>query len=177
MSPKEVAQVYAYAHRFVDRVGHQEDIWSVYDDIAGLVTIMENSKIARFFNDVTVSTEDKEAFARTLRQSDYRVVNDLIENVLREEQADLLLPVLQEVLVQINSHKNEFDATIVSVQPLTDKQKERLCRLMEQRFHLKVRQVIEEIDKDLLGGFVITVNNRVIDASVRSQLQDIRSKL
>ncbi|WP_333565174.1 F0F1 ATP synthase subunit delta, partial [Streptococcus parasuis] len=33
------------------------------------------------------------------------------------------------------------------------------------------------LDASLLGGFVLTINHKVIDASVRTQLKDVRKKL
>ena len=66
---------------------------------------------------------------------------------------------------------------MVSVYPLTEAQKERLRHLVEERFALRVRNITEELDQSLLGGFIVTVNHKVIDASVRTQLKDVRKKL
>lgn len=177
MNLKEAALIRNYAQSFLELVIVREEVWDIYDDVSRLLEVIRHSKVNRILHAQTVPYAEKEQFVRTLRQSDYRVVNDLIEDVLREGHAGLISEVLRECLAQISSSKNEFDATIASVQPLTEEQKVRLCQLVEKRFHLKVRHVIEELDQELLGGFIITVNHRVIDASVRTQLRDIRSKL
>ncbi|MFX3870708.1 F0F1 ATP synthase subunit delta, partial [Streptococcus suis] len=76
------------------------------------------------------------------------------------------------VQLQISKFKHEFEASVVSVYPLTEAQKERLRHLVEQRLSLRVRNITEELDQSLLGGFIVTVNHQVIDASVRTQLKD-----
>lgn len=177
MGKREVVLVQKYAQSFVERVENRDDIWDVCDDIQRLLDIIHETKLDGILNSSTVSPEEKEGFVRTLRQSRYRFVNELIELILEEEQADLLSAILEEILLRISKQKNEFDATVASVYPLTEEQKERIRVLVENRFRVRVRNIIEEIDKELLGGFVVTVNHRVIDTSVRAQLKDIRSKL
>lgn len=177
MNLKERSLVRDYARSFVELVIDREEIWEIYDELVRLVEVIRHSKINALLQSATVPYADKERFVRTLRQSSHRQINNLVEDILRDGHAGLILEVLKEALYQISSGKNEFDATITSVYPLTQEQKARLCQMVEKRFHLKVRNVIEEMDKDILGGFIITVNHRVIDASVRAQLRDIRSKL
>ena len=177
MNAKDTALVQKYAQSFVEKVNEREDVWSIYDEVNKVNSIIKESDLQAMLTSETVSEEVKNEFIRTIRQSEYRVVNDLIETVLFDGRVDLLQAVLDTALIKISQHKNEFDAHITSVYPLNDAQKEKLCELVEQRFNLKVRQVIEELDQSLLGGFVISVNHRIIDASVRTQLRDIKSKL
>lgn len=42
---------------------------------------------------------------------------------------------------------------------------------------MRVRNIVEEQDASLLGGFVLTINHKVIDASVRTQLKDVRKTI
>jgi len=42
---------------------------------------------------------------------------------------------------------------------------------------LKVRSLKEELDSSLIGGFVISANNKTIDASIKRQLQVVKEKL
>lgn len=177
MGVREDAIVQKYAHSFVDRIADREDVWHIYDEVHRFLDITKETELNHVLLSSTVSVQDKENFIRTMRQSEYRIINDMIENMIEDGHSALLTDVFEEILSGISKQKNEFDAVITSVYPLSDEQKERLCALVEGRFALKVRNVIEEIDKELLGGFVITVNHRVIDASVRTQLKDIRKRL
>lgn len=42
---------------------------------------------------------------------------------------------------------------------------------------LKVRALKQELDVDLIGGFVISANNKTIDASIKRQLQLVKENL
>ncbi|WP_105118075.1 F0F1 ATP synthase subunit delta [Streptococcus suis] len=177
MNARENALVQKYALSFVEKVSDHAEIWEMYDQLSELITIIHDSKLNRLLLSATVSREEKAAFVRTVRQSSFWQINDLIEDIIRDGHADLLLETLERVRLQISKFKNEFEAHVVSVYPLTEVQKDRLRQLVEERFSLRVRTIIEELDQSLLGGFIVSVNHKVIDASVRTQLKDIRKKL
>lgn len=177
MGVKEATIVHQYAYQFVEDIAYREDIWAIYDEVHRMIAIIEETKLNRILSTPTVSNEDKADFARKLRQSEYRFINDLIESLIQDEHFDLLLPTLEDILLKISKSKNEYDMVLTSFQPLTEEQKQRLRAIVEERFSVKVHQIIEEIDKELLGGFIVNVNHRVIDTSVRAQLGDIRKKL
>lgn len=177
MGVKESVIVHKYAYNFVEDIAYRDDIWQIYDEIFQIVSIIRETKLNRILNSSTVSREDKEGFVRNLRRSEYRFVNDLIENILQDRNAALLLATLEDILLKISKSKNEFDMEVTTFQSLSAVQKQRLTAIVEERFAVKVRNVIEEIDRDLLGGFIVTINHRVIDTSVRTQLGDIRKKL
>ncbi|MEG3310439.1 F0F1 ATP synthase subunit delta [Streptococcus sp. SS-4456] len=177
MNARENALVQKYALSFVEKVSDHAEIWEMYDQLSELITIIHDSKLNRLLLSATVSREEKAAFVRTVRQSSFWQINDLIEDIIRDGHADLLLETLERVRLQISKFKNEFEAYVVSVYPLTEVQKDRLRQLVEERFSLRVRTIIEELDQSLLGGFIVSVNHKVIDASVRTQLKDVRKKL
>ena len=177
MGVKEATIVHQYAYQFVEDIAYRGDIWAIYDEVRRMIAIIEETKLNRILSTPTVSNEDKADFARKLRQSEYRFINDLIESLIQDEHFDLLLPTLEDILLKISKSKNEYDMVLTSFQPLTEEQKQRLRAIVEERFSVKVHQIIEEIDKELLGGFIVNVNHRVIDTSVRAQLGDIRKKL
>ncbi|HFI0304529.1 TPA: F0F1 ATP synthase subunit delta [Streptococcus suis] len=177
MNARENALVQKYALSFAEKVSDHEEIWEMYDQISALISIIHDSKLNRLLLSATVSKEEKAEFVRTVRQSSFWQINDLIEDVIRDGHADLLLETLERAQLHISKFKNEFEAHVVSVYPLTEEQKERLRRLVETRFSLRVRSIVEELNRTLIGGFIVTVNHKVIDASVRSQLNDVKKKL
>lgn len=177
MNARENVLVQGYAQSFVEKVGDSEQIWEMYDQIDDIITIIRDSKLNRILLSATVSNQEKAEFVRTVRQSSFWQINDLIEEVIRGGHASLLLDVLKRAQLQISKAKNEFDAQLISVYPLTDLQKNHLRQLIEKRFSLRVRAIVEELDASILGGFIVTVNHKVIDASVRTQLKDVRNKL
>lgn len=177
MNTKETLLVQKYANSFVEQVSDLETVWDIYQEIEVLISIIQTSRLNRILQDATVSEEEKANFVHTIRQSRYPDVNALVSMIIEDGKTKYLLDILREVLQKISKLQNEYEAVLTSVYPLSALQKERLKDIVEKKFHLKVRTFIEKIDASLLGGFTVSVNHRVIDASVRSQLEEMKNKL
>ena len=66
---------------------------------------------------------------------------------------------------------------MTSASPLSEEQKARLLAIVSQKFEIKTRRLVEKIDEDLIGGFIIKAKNKVVDTSIRSQLQTFKTNL
>lgn len=177
MNVRENALVQKCALSFIEKVGNHENIWDIYEQISDLLSIIHDSQLSDILRSGNVSREDKITLIRTLQQSDFWQINDLIEYMIHTGHPDLISEALEAAKFEINKFKNEFDASIVSVYSLTETQKQRICQLVEKRFSLGIHDVKEVLDPNILGGFIVTVNHKVIDASVRRQLKNARNRL
>ncbi|MFS9195398.1 F0F1 ATP synthase subunit delta, partial [Streptococcus sp. OMI750] len=61
--------------------------------------------------------------------------------------------------------------------PLSEGQKARLLAIVSQKFEINTRRLVEKIDEELIGGFVIKAKNKVVDTSIRGQLQTFKTNL
>lgn len=66
---------------------------------------------------------------------------------------------------------------MITAVALTDEQKEHILALVAENSVLKFGKLVENIDESILGGFIINVNNKVIDTSIRRQLQTFKMNL
>ncbi|MCS3903445.1 F-type H+-transporting ATPase subunit delta [Methylohalomonas lacus] len=65
---------------------------------------------------------------------------------------------------------------VVSAYPLEDAQRSRITDAMAKRLDRKI-ELTESTDEKLIGGAVIRNGDSVIDASIRGQLEELRSEL
>ncbi len=76
----------------------------------------------------------------------------------------------------MDEHRGEVDAVAATAQPMNDEQIAALKEQLQQVTGLKVR-LQTKVDESLLGGLVVRVGDRMIDASVASRLNAIRDQL
>ena len=74
------------------------------------------------------------------------------------------------------SHGKEVDAVISASYPLDLDILESLKSVLENKLHKKLH-LYSDLDSDLLGGVKVTVDNLVLDGSVKKRLEDMREKL
>ena len=46
-----------------------------------------------------------------------------------------------------------------------------------QKFEISAQTLVEDLDESIIGGFVLQGNNKIIDTSIRSQLQQLKNNL
>jgi F-type H+-transporting ATPase subunit delta len=72
--------------------------------------------------------------------------------------------------------KGVHAATIRTAQPLEPRVRERLVQRLNAQYAGGV-ELTEVVDSEVLGGFVLRVDDRMLDASVKRQLTLIRREL
>ncbi len=69
--------------------------------------------------------------------------------------------------------RGEATAQVISAQKLTEKQLKTLAASLKKALGTKVA-VEAHVDADLLGGLIVKVASRMVDSSLRTQLQQLR---
>lgn len=177
MDKKHYAVIEKYTLPFVQLVfekGQQQD---VFEKLSQIKAVFEETNLADFLSHIGVDEGEKEKVLRLFQNSDSQLIDNFIEVVILNHRADLFYDMLVEIQHQIEKQSNEFEVTVKSVQALTESQKERLKPMIEQKMGLKVRSLKQELDASLIGGFVISANNKTIDASIKRQLQLVKENL
>ena len=107
-------------------------------------------------------------------------LNAQVQNFVRVLIENDRLAVLPEIATSFESLKNEregvIEAQIESAFPVDDAALAQLVGDLELRFKRKVRPQVT-IDRELIGGALITVGDEVIDGSVRGRLENMASAL
>jgi F-type H+-transporting ATPase subunit delta len=97
--------------------------------------------------------------------------------LLLERRRIVLLPAIARAYRDMtDAHLGRVRAKVTSAEPLAGPALDRVRHALEQRTG---KQVIVEtaVDPELIGGVVARVGDLVLDGSVRTQLEDLRSKL
>ena len=64
-----------------------------------------------------------------------------------------------------------------SASPLTEEQLENLKEKIKNELQLENVEINNFVDESLLGGFKLTYNNKVVDASIKAKLNAIKAKI
>jgi len=73
----------------------------------------------------------------------------------------------------LDASEHRMSAVVTSAIPLTDAEKEKLQKKLEEKYQSSLT-IQYTIDASLLGGLTIEIDGKLIDGSVRSQLDEIK---
>jgi len=122
------------------------------------------------------------------KRAKMKIVSDLLQNktsdlflnfirllILKNRQV-YFIEIAQQFTQLYNQKMHRVKAKIISVIPLGDEILTEIKRYLSAS--LKADIMLENrIDADILGGFIIDIEGKAIDASLRQQLNDLRARL
>jgi F-type H+-transporting ATPase subunit delta len=173
-----LSAVSTYAEALFEAAREREELEGVLDDLREFVeTLHQSEELRLFFYGGQIPEREKrraiDALAEDMALSARNFLKVLSDNG-REE-------ILEEVLLRyeelVKEHLDRVEVEVTTAMELSDEElgriKERLGRILEGR------EVILQtrVDPDLLGGAVFRFGGRMMDSSVRGQLQSLREEM
>ncbi|HIA76456.1 MAG TPA: ATP synthase F1 subunit delta [Dehalococcoidia bacterium] len=88
----------------------------------------------------------------------------------------VLPDVIDAYKIFLNQLKGRVNAKVISSSKLTAEQEREIKSILQSRFSKDVEMDIE-IDEDILGGLIIKIGSKMIDASLLSRLKSMQSMM
>jgi len=76
-----------------------------------------------------------------------------------------------------NKEHGEINATLVSARELGPTAREIVTSYLKEKTSAKKISLKEEIDKKLLGGFVLKYDSKVLDGSLKTSLENLKNNI
>ncbi len=99
---------------------------------------------------------------------------DIIDILTRKNREPLLPAIAKEFHVAYNEYKGISKATITTTVEMDAALRAEIETIVKKLSHKKEIELIEQVDPSLLGGFVLNVGDRQIDASISSKLKALK---
>ncbi|MCU7496725.1 MAG: F0F1 ATP synthase subunit delta [Ignavibacteria bacterium] len=123
-----------------------------------------------------VKVYDKEQVL--LKVFENRISHDslnFLQFIVRKNRENLLFNIVRQFLSLRDKKLGVVNAEVLSASEFTDEQKSKLTKKLEEYTRKKVRLSLQ-IDRNLLGGFIVRIEDTVIDASLDHQLELLKSQ-
>ncbi len=92
-----------------------------------------------------------------------------------KREADLL-GILRHFQKLYKEENNILDALMITTTKLDDKQKEEMMALLKKTYQADIH-LTEKIDTEIIGGFILRIDDKQVDASIVRKLQKIKNEL
>jgi len=101
-----------------------------------------------------------------------RIVSNFLRLLGRGRRLWLLPHVVERFGAMLAERRGEARAEVTSALPLSEQQVERLRKALEAGMGRKIR-LETRVDPELVGGLVVQIGSRMIDASLKTRLQQL----
>jgi len=177
MSARVIAERYARA--FAETVADDGALARAHTELEELSAVLaEHDGLRRALVGYTVPAAAREAVLEELleRFEDENGARRLVRTLYARKRLDRLSDVVAALGQVLGARLNQIYAEVVVAEEMLSDQKERLRARLAEHYGKSV-SIETQVDPDILGGVVVKTEGLVIDGSLRSQLERIRTAL
>lgn len=172
-----VAQINAYVVAMFEVASANDAISAVEDDMFRLARAIEsNEQLRAALNDTSLPPERRQNIVEQLLGGKAHNVTVQLVSMLVGTGHISLLPQVADALVKRASNSKQLEvAEVRSAVALTDAQKARLAEVLGKAAGKPVNLKVV-VDPNVIGGIVATIGDEVIDDTVRTRLDQVKSR-
>lgn len=100
----------------------------------------------------------------------------IIDIITRKNREPLLPAIALEFHNAYNDYKGIGKASVITAVPLDAQAKENINAIVKKLSNRNQIELDQRVDESLIGGFVLNVGDRQIDASVKNKLKSLKVK-
>ena len=105
------------------------------------------------------------------------LIKDWTKILIENNDFDQLDKIILEFSKIWDQEKKELKATLRSAYPLVEQSRQAVMEYLKVKTNSKIISLKEEIDKNVLGGVVLRYGDKIIDASLKNNLNNLRSNI
>ena len=177
MDRKTQAVVEQYADSLRQVALEKGLVSEIQAELSSCLTIFNETDLGSYLSSLALSRGDKAKLVAYLQEEASTYVKNFLAIILYNERESLIEPIFQAVLDKLVQETRQFPLSVKTAVPLSPSQKERILALGNQKFEISAQTLVEDLDESIIGGFVLQGNNKIIDTSIRSQLQQLKNNL
>jgi F-type H+-transporting ATPase subunit delta len=105
-----------------------------------------------------------------------KITLSLIDLIVKNGRESFIPAIVRNFIHETKKYKGVTDSVLTTAVKVDDKVKKQITELISNIFKTKV-DLKENIDPEIVGGFILQVDDSYIDASVRNKLRKIKKEL
>ncbi len=164
-------------YKFALEKGSAERVYELMKCLCA--SFVEQPRLQEVVANPFVATGDKTALLTTAAHAagDDTVFADFLKLLVENRRIDMVRPIALRYLDIYRRANNIYMVKIVTAADMPADITDKLHHLVEKHLKGATLEYTQEVDPELIGGFIIDVNSERLDASLDSELRQLRLKL
>ena len=168
-----------YARALFDFSVEKNIMHQITADFQNLETFLDEAdELTGYFNNPLVSNDAKgEVLKKTLQSQINTETFKFLMVLVNRNRINLLRSVIASYLELVYETASIKTIEIVTASPFTNEQKDKLVQKLKELTNAREIRLIINVDSSLIGGFLIQTESKVIDFTIKNQLQKLAKHL
>lgn len=165
-----------YAEAYFVLAQEAGDVQGWRDQLARAVAVLRTTEVAVALSHPALGLRRRAELAMALLEDAPPAVRNLVRLLVEHGRAGLAAAVLEHVDRLCDRASGVVRTEVVSAVPLDDDLRGRVEATLRERLGGRIETVLRT-DPAILGGLIVRIGDRVIDASLRTRLQRLQAAL
>lgn len=163
-----------YAKSLLRLALERGELEKAYADMQLIASTCKQSKdLSIFLKSPIIKTDKKLAVLNEIFSNRVsKLTQEFIDVITRKRREIYLEGIANDFVAQYREHKKILTAVITTAVGLDDTLKKKVLEIVKGTAKSEV-ELVEKVDKDLIGGFVLTIGDKQVDASVARKLKQL----
>ena len=169
---KNIKVAKRYSHALAQSA--DKDIDEILENLKSInEVIFENQDLRTFFLHPVISLKDKKETLKSALQDKVNILTlNFIKTLLDENRFGIFKTIYELFKKEADKKKNKQEVEIISAVDINEKSK----KMLEEKLKTKLnKDVVLNYSKnqDILGGFIIKIEDKVIDLSLKTKFETL----
>lgn len=167
-----------YAKSLIDISIEKNELEKVLADMQYLKALCKASRpFVLLLESPVVATDKKNAIIKAVTGKNVTALTSMYLELMTKKGRENVLPdVINAFIEQYNTLKGINIVTLTTATPVSDSLKQEIETKVKAARGFEKIQLESKVDESLIGGFVLSFQNNLIDASVLRDLKDIKKQ-
>src|SRR5665647_1980321 len=149
----------------------------VNEDMIFIAAVCKIPEAKEFLHSpITFPSKKTEIFHSIFGSNVEKITLSLIDLVVKNGRESYLPAIARVFIHEMKKYRGITESVLTTAIKVDNKVKKQITDLISKVFKTKV-ELEENIDSEILGGFILRVDDNYIDASIRTKLRKIKKEL
>jgi len=167
----------AYAKSILELSLEKKSLEKVYEDMVFVSNTLEGSfELRNTLQSPVISNLKKLSIIEAIFKGKLTEITlGFFTLLTKKKREDLIFAITKEFILQYKIYEGIQVATVVTAIAADDVLKKQIAKLVKTISNKEI-ETIYKVDTDIIGGFILTVGDKQVDNSVKSQLNKVRTQ-
>ncbi|MGE5420807.1 MAG: ATP synthase F1 subunit delta [Chloroflexota bacterium] len=149
----------------------------VMTDMSFILEVCKQPGTNEFLTSPIIPPSKKAAiFIKLLKGNVQEVTLSLVGLLVKNGRESFLASIARAFIHETQLHRGITEAVLTTAVPVDEKVKKEVSALVAKTFSTKV-ELKEVVDPDIIGGFILRVEDNYLDASIKNKLRKVKKEL
>lgn len=167
-----------YAKSLIDLSDEMHQLDPVHDDIMLLHAIsVQSREFVLMLRSPVINADKKNKIINAVTENKISKITQTFIKLLCNKNRESILPeIMSSFIEQYNKIRGIHPVKLTTASPVTEEIKNSFIQKIESSYSIKNIELETIVNENLIGGFVLEMEGKLIDASVLRDLKDVKKQ-